>query len=81
MERIRLLTNTINFDHSTAPSEVFSGILLQYSNHARLDGNEIENIHIFREGTLFKCMKNRCSRYFNRKEDIDKHQINHHKLK
>ncbi len=45
MERIRLLTNTINFDHSTAPSEVFSGILLQYSNHARLDGNEIENLN------------------------------------
>ena len=45
MERIRLLTNTINFDHSTAPSEVFSGILLQYSNHDRLDGNEIENLN------------------------------------
>lgn len=45
MERVRLLTNSINFDHSTAPSEVFSGILLQNCRQARLNGNEIENLN------------------------------------
>ncbi|MBK7965943.1 MAG: hypothetical protein IPK10_12105 [Bacteroidetes bacterium] len=68
IEKIGISGNEIYFNHSSAPTDMFSGIYLQNCNNARLEKNKVENVnathpvgsHTFLTGLRIHSSNNTC---------------------